>query len=155
MRCLERESPRRKSLDGEEKTKVCVMVNSLGSTPLMELHVAARAARERLLAHDLNPVRVYVGSFMTALDMTGFSVTLCQADSARLARIDAPTGAPAWPVVARTVSVPIPVPSSPLGMRKTRWRRRRLRRLRGDKPEPPRTEIGALGRRPSWAPRRC
>mmetsp|Transcript_9161 Transcript_9161/g.36949 ORF Transcript_9161/g.36949 Transcript_9161/m.36949 type:complete len:601 (+) Transcript_9161:185-1987(+) len=148
MRCLERESPRRKSLDGEEKTKVCVMVNSLGSTPLMELHVAARAAREWLLAHDLNPVRVYVGSFMTALDMTGFSVTLCQADSARLARIDAPTGAPAWPVVARTVSVPIPVPSSPLGDEEDPVAAAKASyRLRGDKPEPPRTEIGALAKK--------
>ena len=33
--------------------------------------MAARAARLWLHAHGLNPVRVYVGSFMTALDMTG------------------------------------------------------------------------------------
>ncbi|ACO70619.1 predicted protein [Micromonas commoda] len=104
-----------KMLETIEKTKVCVMVNSLGSTPAMELHVAARCAREWLSSHDLNPVRVYTGSFMTALDMTGFSITLCQVDSARLARIDAPTGAPAWPVVARTVSVPVPPPKTECG----------------------------------------
>ena len=149
MRCLEREfgdsgGPRRKSLDGEEKTKVCVMINSLGSTPAMELHVAARCAREWLSSHDLNPVRVYTGSFMTALDMTGFSITLCQVDSARLARIDAPTGAPAWPVVARTVSVPVPVPASPLGEEEDPVA---AAKARGDKPEPPKTECGALAKK--------
>jgi len=95
--------------------KVAVMVNSLGATPLMELYVAARAARLWLHAHGLNPVRVYVGSFMTALDMTGLSITLCKIDQLRLARLDGPVGAPAWPAVARTPSVPAPVPVDTTG----------------------------------------
>ena len=121
----------------------------------MELHVAARCASEWLLAHDLNPVRVYVGSFMTALDMTGFSITLCQVDSARLARIDAPTGAPAWPVVARTVSVPIPVPSSPLGEEEDPVAAAKASAFAAINPSrrAPRSERSR--RRPSWAPRRC
>lgn len=146
MDCLRQDSSRRKSMDGDERTKVCLMVNSLGATPAMELHVAARAAREWLTSHDLNPVRVYTGSFMTALDMTGFSITLCAVDSARLARLDAPTGAPAWPTVARTVSVPAPVPKSaltdvededPVASAKAR----------GDAPKPPTTDVGAFAKK--------
>jgi dihydroxyacetone kinase len=33
---------------------------------------------------------MYVGNFMTALNMTGLSVTLCHVDQLRLARLDAP-----------------------------------------------------------------
>lgn len=46
---------------------------------------------------DLNPgvqvrvERVYVGAFMTALDMAGLSLSLLKVDDQRLARLDAPT----------------------------------------------------------------
>ena len=90
--------------------KVAVMINSLGSTPLMELHVAAKAAREWLKARNLNPARVYVGQFMTALNMTGLSVSLCHVDQQRLNRLDHDVNAPAWPAVMRTESKPAPVP---------------------------------------------
>lgn len=92
--------------------KVAVMVNSLGATSAMELHVAARAARGWLRARGLNPMRTYVGSFMTALNMTGFSVTLCKIDQLRLARLDAPVGCAAWPAVARTPALPAPMPTA-------------------------------------------
>ena len=95
--------------------KVALMVNSLGATPLMELHIAAGTARDWLRAKGFNPVRTYVGSFMTALDMTGLSVTLCKVDQLRLARLDAPVGAPAWPAVARTPAVRAPLPKAEEG----------------------------------------
>lgn len=38
-----------------------------------------------------------MGAFMTALDMAGLSLSLLLLDDARLARLDAPTLAPAWP----------------------------------------------------------
>ena len=41
--------------------------------------------------------RVLVGAFMTALDMAGLSLSLLLLEDARLARLDAPTLAPAWP----------------------------------------------------------
>ena len=50
---------------------------------VMELHVAARAARHWLQDHGLNPVRMYVGVFMSALNMTGLSITLCKVDQLR------------------------------------------------------------------------
>ena len=51
--------------------KVAVMINSLGATPLMELYVVAKAAREWLKNRGLNPARVFVGPLMTALNMNG------------------------------------------------------------------------------------
>jgi len=91
--------------------KVAVMINSLGATPLLELHVAAKAAREWLKNRGLNPARVFVGSFMTALNMTGFSVTLCALDQQRLGRLDADVVSAAWPLVARAEAKLAPMPA--------------------------------------------
>lgn len=55
--------------------------------------------------------RVLVGAFMTALDMAGLSLSLLLLDDARLARLDAPTLAPAWPAgIAAHVPGKAPLP---------------------------------------------
>jgi len=85
-------------------SKVGVMVNSLGSTPMMELYVAARAARAWLVGvKQARVTRAYVGTFMSAIDMRGFSITVVSLDDdGRVARLDAPCSCPAWPKDART-----------------------------------------------------
>ncbi|EYU24498.1 hypothetical protein MIMGU_mgv1a003787mg [Erythranthe guttata] len=53
-------------------SRVVLMINGLGATPLMELMIAAGKAVPRLqLEHGLAVERVYTGSFMTSLDMAG------------------------------------------------------------------------------------
>lgn len=81
---------------------VAVMINNLGSLPLIEMYIVARHVVKCLASRGLAAVRVYVGSFMTALEMSGLSLTVMPASSAVLAALDAPTLAPAW------------VPASPL-----------------------------------------
>ena len=52
-----------------------------------------------------------VGAFMTALDMAGLSLSLLLLDDARLARLDTPTLAPAWPAgIAAHVPGKAPLP---------------------------------------------
>ena len=67
----------------------------------MELYVAARAVRNYLTTHSgLNAKveRMYVGSFMTSLEMQGLMVTCFVFDNPlQIARIDAFTAAPGWP----------------------------------------------------------
>jgi dihydroxyacetone kinase len=81
--------------------RLAVMINNLGGTPLMELYVAARAVRNYLTTHSgLNAKveRMYVGSFMTSLEMQGLMVTCFVFDNPlQIARIDAFTAAPGWP----------------------------------------------------------
>ncbi|CAH2036110.1 unnamed protein product [Thlaspi arvense] len=78
---------------------VVLMVNGLGGTPLMELMIAAGKAVAKLqLEYGLAVDRVYTGSFMTSLDMAGFSISIMKADQSILERLDAPTKAPGWPV---------------------------------------------------------
>ncbi|KAG3064120.1 putative 3,4-dihydroxy-2-butanone kinase [Phytophthora cactorum] len=82
----------------KQGSKAVLMVNNLGSTTNMELYVVAKYAVEALQAKGIEPERVMVGSFMTALDMVGFSLSLWNSngDAEMLALFDAPTSAPAW-----------------------------------------------------------
>ncbi|CAI5736223.1 unnamed protein product [Peronospora destructor] len=82
----------------QDGSKCVLMVNNLGSTTGMELYVVAKYAVEVLRAKGIEPKGVMVGSFMTALDMAGFSLSLWNSngDAEMLAFFDAPTSAPAW-----------------------------------------------------------
>ncbi|KAJ1697268.1 hypothetical protein LUZ63_005780 [Rhynchospora breviuscula] len=100
-------------------SNVVLMVNGLGATPMMELMIATRKAVPELqLEHGVAVDRVYTGSFMTSLDMAGFSITLMKSDPLILDRLDAPTKAPYWPVAVEgnrppaKFPVPVPVPPS-------------------------------------------
>ncbi|XP_038893514.1 putative 3,4-dihydroxy-2-butanone kinase isoform X6 [Benincasa hispida] len=98
--------------------RVVLMVNGLGATPLMELMIASGKAVPKLqLEHGLAVDRVYSGSFMTSLDMAGFSITIMKSDQTVLQRLDAATKAPCWPIGAdgshppSKIPVPIPPPA--------------------------------------------
>ncbi|KAG7656842.1 DhaK domain [Arabidopsis suecica] len=94
---------------------VVLMINGLGGTPLMELMIAAGKAVPKLqLEYGLAVDRVYTGSFMTSLDMAGFSISIMKADQSILERLDAPTNAPSWPVGTDgsrpPAKIPVPLP---------------------------------------------
>ena len=76
----------------------CVLlVNGLGGTPPMELDVVAREALAQAEARGLVVERAWTGTLLSALDMRGCSLSLLRVDDERLALLDAPTNAPAWP----------------------------------------------------------
>lgn len=78
--------------------QVCLLVNNLGATTLMELAIAARHAIERLEERwRVSVVRVFTGTFMSSLDMAGISLSVMKLDELRCARLDALTRAPSWP----------------------------------------------------------
>ena len=77
-------------------SSVVLMVNGLGGTPAMELAIVARHAVEALEGRGAAVERVYLGNFLTALEMAGVSLSVLRVDPARLDRLDAPTTAPAW-----------------------------------------------------------
>lgn len=77
--------------------RVALLVNGLGATPPMELAIVARSAVARLEAKGIVVERAWAGTFLSALDMPGFSLSVMQVDDAALSLIDAPTEAGAWP----------------------------------------------------------
>src|SRR4029077_19656103 len=76
------------------------LVNNLGGTPTMELAIVAHHAIDVLEQSGKRVERVYAGTFMSSLEMAGVSLTVLPADDQQLARLDAPTDAPAWPNAA-------------------------------------------------------
>jgi dihydroxyacetone kinase len=80
--------------------RVVLLVNNLGGTPTMELAVVTRQAVSVLEGQELAVERVYLGTFLSALEMAGVSLSVLPVDDGRLALLDAPTDAPAWPNAA-------------------------------------------------------
>jgi dihydroxyacetone kinase len=80
--------------------RVVLLVNNLGATPTMELAVAARRAVAVLEGRGIAVERAYLGTFLSALEMGGMSLSVLPVDDARLACLDATTDAPAWPNAA-------------------------------------------------------
>jgi dihydroxyacetone kinase len=73
--------------DGDE---VAVMLNGFGATPLMELYCQYADLSEILNSKGIRIHRSFVGNFMTALDMAGFSTTLLKLDEELKGLLDAP-----------------------------------------------------------------
>lgn len=70
--------------------KVAVLVNSLGSTPLMELYILYARVAERLEAAGLEVHKALVGPYCTSLEMAGASITVMHLDDELQRMIDHP-----------------------------------------------------------------
>jgi dihydroxyacetone kinase-like protein len=70
--------------------RVAVLVNGLGSTPLMELYIMNRRVRQRLDAAGIGVHATWVGNWCTSLEMAGASVTCLHLDNELVAMIDHP-----------------------------------------------------------------
>ncbi|KVX16626.1 dihydroxyacetone kinase [Burkholderia ubonensis] len=83
------------ALDGGER--VALLVNGLGATPDMELAIVLRAAYDNLSRRGIAVERAWAGTFLSALDMPGCSISVLRLNDERAALLDAPTQARAWP----------------------------------------------------------
>ncbi|NWV72551.1 TKFC cyclase, partial [Dasyornis broadbenti] len=95
-------------------SSVVLVVNNLGGLSCLELGIVAGAAVRCLESRGVRIARALVGSFMTALEMAGVSLTLMLVDEELVGLIDAETTATAWPnalagpATARREEVPAP-----------------------------------------------
>ncbi|NXY53001.1 TKFC cyclase, partial [Callaeas wilsoni] len=96
-------------------SSVVLMVNNLGGLSCLELGIVAGAAVRCLESRGICIARALVGSFMTALEMAGVSLTLMLVDEERVGLIDAKTTAMAWPNIpagpATTRREEVPAPT--------------------------------------------
>ncbi|MBX3570477.1 MAG: dihydroxyacetone kinase subunit DhaK [Rhizobiaceae bacterium] len=70
--------------------RVAILVNSLGSTPLMELYIMNRRVRQRLDDIGVAVHATWVGNYCTSLEMAGASVTLHRLDGELQRMLDHP-----------------------------------------------------------------
>lgn len=76
--------------------EVAVLVNGLGSTPLMELYVANNKVQAILEEKGIRTYKTIVGNYMTSLEMGGFSITLLKLDAQLKELLDAKADTPAF-----------------------------------------------------------
>lgn len=79
----------------ESSTRLAVMINGMGGTPMLELAILARRVSHwsDTKGHDLR--RMWMGEYMTSLDMQGASLTLLTLDERLQDLLDAPSDTPA------------------------------------------------------------
>lgn len=78
-----------------EGARVAVLVNSLGSTPPMELYVVNRRVHERLAKKGISVHVTFVGPYCTSMEMAGCSITVMHLDDELQMLIDHPCDTPA------------------------------------------------------------
>jgi dihydroxyacetone kinase len=95
-------------------SRVALLVNNLGGSAAGELSIVAGSAVALLRSRGIVVERAWSGTFLTALEMAGCSVSVLEVDDQRLSRLDAPTRTTSWPTQLGRVgpasvrSVPVP-----------------------------------------------
>ncbi len=80
---------------GDAPQEVAVLVNGFGGTPLQELYLLNNSVMRELSARNIRVVKVFVGNFMTSIDMAGASLSIMKLDEQlkQLLRADCDTPA--------------------------------------------------------------
>lgn len=76
--------------------KVAVMVNGLGSTPIMELYIVNKRISEILNKNGISVYDTFVGEYMTSLEMAGCSVSVLKLDGQLIELLEEPADTIAW-----------------------------------------------------------
>lgn len=92
----------------KSESKVALLVNNLGGTPRMELDIVARATLQALQEYGVIVDGVWVGSYLTALEMPDCSLTVLELDDEAAGWLSAPASSAAWRdgTVASLVATP-------------------------------------------------
>ena len=87
-----------KDLAPKPGSEVLLLVNGFGATPLIQLYLMVNSAKRILDGAGITATRFLTGSYVTALDMAGASVTVSVLDAQAKALWDAPvhTAALRW-----------------------------------------------------------
>ena len=117
MDMLLSQDPGYQYLSLKEGDAVALLVNNLGATTAIEVSIATRAAIDNLRDRGVHVACCYCGSYMTALDMAGISISLMKLDDDGTRRnlLELPASPKDWIGASHpTVDVsPIPCPSFP------------------------------------------
>ncbi|MDR6376651.1 dihydroxyacetone kinase subunit DhaK [Paraburkholderia caledonica] len=81
-------------LDAEKGSRVALLVNGLGATPLEELYLLYRRSARLVADRGLKVARSYVGEYVTSLEMAGASITVMLLDDELQALLEAPANSP-------------------------------------------------------------
>lgn len=77
-----------------DNSRVAVLVNGLGATPLEELYLLYRRVHQILAERNITIEKKYIGEYATSLEMAGASISLLELNDERLALLEAPAKSP-------------------------------------------------------------
>ena len=83
-----------RDLAAPKGSRVAVLVNGLGATPLEELYLLYRRTAAAIAGQGLTIARSYVGEYVTSLEMAGASITVMLLDDELEALLAAPARSP-------------------------------------------------------------
>ncbi len=89
-----------KDLNLAENDEIAVLINGFGATPQMELNLLNYAVTKDLVAKKLKPARIFIGNYMTSIDMAGASVSILKLDDELKFYLTAPADTPSFKVMA-------------------------------------------------------
>lgn len=98
---------------------IAVLINGFGASPLQELYVLNYSVMKVLHSRNIPVYRVFVGNYMTSIDMAGASVSFLKLDDELKHYLDAESKTPGFPVYG--------APSAP-----TTWKEYELNLEKGD-----------------------
>lgn len=78
--------------------EVAVLINGFGGTPLQELYLLNNSVMRELASRSKRVFKVFVGNYMTSIDMAGASVTIMKLDETLKKWLSAPCDTPALSV---------------------------------------------------------
>lgn len=86
-------------------SKIALLINGFGATPLQELYLLHNAVSDELLALDVTLNFVLVGNYMTSIDMAGASVSVMKLDEELCELLNTTCDTPALKVTKKFPSV--------------------------------------------------
>lgn len=94
-------------IDGEGliPTEIALLVNGFGSTPLQELYLFNNSVIREMHRKNIKICRVFVGNYMTSIDMEGVSLTVLKLDDQLKTLLSKECEAPAFKVEGPVESV--------------------------------------------------
>lgn len=78
--------------------EITLLINGFGATPLMELYLFCNSVMKVVTEKKLSVYRIFVGNYMTSIDMEGASLTFMKMTSTLKPLLDAVSEAPGFPV---------------------------------------------------------
>ncbi|MEK5416713.1 dihydroxyacetone kinase subunit DhaK [Paenibacillus sp. FSL L8-0708] len=82
-------------MNDQKQGEVAVLINGFGGTPLQELYLLNNSVIRELTAKNKQVFKVFVGNYMTSIDMAGASVTIMKLDETLKKWLSAPCDTPA------------------------------------------------------------
>lgn len=77
-------------MNDESQQEVAVLINGFGGTPLQELYLLNNSVIRELTAKNKQVFKVFVGNYMTSIDMAGASVSIMKLDETLKKWLSAP-----------------------------------------------------------------